>query len=135
MKRVTGIGGVFFKCTDPEQMKTWYRNHLGIESDQYGGCFQWYRNDGSKGHTVWSTFKEDSQYFQPSTKPFMFNYRVEDLEQLLHVLKEEGITQVSEMEVLEYGKFAWIMDPDGNKIELWQPLDFEKIVSVSQEME
>lgn len=135
MKRVTGIGGIFFKCSDPEQMKTWYKNHLGIESDQYGGCFQWYKADGTTGHTAWSTFKEDSQYFQPSTKPFMFNYRVEDLENLLVVLKEEGIEQVGAMEVFEYGKFAWIMDPDGNKIELWQPLDFEKAITISQQME
>ena len=125
MKRVTGIGGVFFKCQDPEKMRAWYQEHLGIQSDQYGGMFQWrkFTDPDKTGCTVWGPFAADTDYFDPSTKPFMFNYRVQNLEKLLEVLKKEGIQQVGEMESYDYGKFAWIMDPEGNKIELWQPCD------------
>lgn len=131
MKRVTGIGGIFFKTKDTEKTKTWYHKHLGIESDQYGGQFVWrdLDNPDKKCYTVWSPFNSDTKYFDPSEKPFMFNYRVENLEKLLKVLKEEGITVVGEIEKYDYGKFGWIMDLDGNKIELWEPLDetlFEK---------
>ena len=131
MKRVTGIGGIFFKTKDPEKTKAWYNKHLGIESDQYGGQFVWrdLDNPDKKCYTVWSPFNSDTKYFDPSEKPFMFNYRVENLEKLLEVLKEEGITVVGEIEKYDYGKFGWIMDLDGNKIELWEPLDetlFEK---------
>jgi predicted enzyme related to lactoylglutathione lyase len=134
MKRVTGIGGVFFKCEDAEASKQWYKNHLGIESDQYGGCFSWFDKDGQKGHTVWSTFKKDTTYFSPSSSSYMVNYRVENLELLLPLLKEEGVSIVGEMEIHEYGKFAWILDPDGNKIELWEPpMDFDQFTNVVQE--
>jgi len=131
MKRVTGIGGIFFKTKDTEKTKAWYHKHLGIESDQYGGQFVWrdLDNPDKKCYTVWSPFNSDTKYFDPSEKPFMFNYRVENLEKLLEVLKEEGITVVGEIEKYDYGKFGWIMDLDGNKIELWEPLDetlFEK---------
>lgn len=131
MKRVTGIGGIFFKTKDTEKTKAWYHKHLGIESDQYGGQFVWrdLDNPNKKCYTVWSPFNTDTKYFDPSEKPFMFNYRVENLEKLLEVLKEEGITVVGEIEKYDYGKFGWIMDLDGNKIELWEPLDetlFEK---------
>lgn len=131
MKRVTGIGGIFFKTNDTEKTKAWYHKHLGIESDQYGGQFVWrdLDNPDKKCYTVWSPFNSDTKYFDPSEKPFMFNYRVENLEKLLEVLKEEGITVVGEIEKYDYGKFGWIMDLDGNKIELWEPLDetlFEK---------
>lgn len=134
MKRVTGIGGLFFKCENADHMKQWYKDHLGIETDQYGGCFEWHKKDGSTGHTVWSTFEKESNYFAPSTKDFMFNYRVEDLEKLLEILLAEGVEQIGQMEVFDYGKFAWIMDPEGNKIELWQPLEFESIITTKQEM-
>ena len=125
MKRVTGLGGVFFKCNDPEKMKRWYRLHLGIESDQYGATFEWMDPDGhqEKCYTAWSPFSRDTKYFHPSEKPFMFNYRVDDLEALLEALRKEGVEVVGNVEEFEYGKFAWIMDPEGNKIELWQPVD------------
>lgn len=125
MKRVTGIGGIFFKTKDPEKLKEWYKKHLGIKADKYGATFDWRKPDGTKGYTAWSTFKEDTTYFQPSEKELMINYRVEDLEALLKVLKEEGVTVIGEMEVFEYGKFGWILDPEGNKIELWEPVDGE----------
>ena len=123
MKRVTGIGGLFFKTKDPDKIKEWYKKHLGIESDQYGATFNWIKENGQKGFTVWSPLKESTSYFQPSEKEFMFNYRVENLEELLNVLKEEGIGQVGTIEVFDYGKFGWILDPEGNKIELWEPVD------------
>ncbi len=125
MKRVTGIGGIFFKTTDPEKTKAWYHKHLGIESDQYGGQFVWRNldNPDKKCYTVWGPFTAYTKYFDPSEKPFMFNYRVENLEKLLEVLREEGITIVGEIETYDYGKFGWIMDLDGNKIELWEPMD------------
>ncbi len=125
MKRVTGIGGVFFKCDDPSKMKEWYQNHLGIKSDQYGGKFVWrdHQDKEKECITAWSPFPKDTEYYAPSKKDFMFNYRVENLEELLKVLKEEGVQIVGEMETYEYGKFGWIMDPEGNKIELWEPID------------
>jgi predicted enzyme related to lactoylglutathione lyase len=125
MKRVTGLGGVFFKSADTEKVKKWYEKHLGIKSDAYGSNFYWRdkENPEKVALTVWSPFKDDTKYFEPSEKPFMFNYRVENLEKLLVLLKEEGVEQVGKMEVFEYGKFAWILDCDGNKIELWEPVD------------
>lgn len=125
MKRVTGIGGIFFKSKDPVRARNWYQEHLGINADEYGTSFEWRHADDpkKKGYTVWSPFNQDTEYMEPSTKDFMINFRVQDLEALLKVLKEEGIEQVGEMEVHDYGKFAHIMDPDGNKIELWEPVD------------
>jgi predicted enzyme related to lactoylglutathione lyase len=122
MKRVTGLGGVFFKAEDPKKLNEWYQKHLGVE-----GVFKWKDLDHPEAtdpaQTVWSTFKKDTAYFAPSEKPFMFNYRVENLEELLKLLKAEGVVTVGEMESASYGKFAWIMDPEGNKIELWEPID------------
>ena len=125
MKRVTGLGGIFFKCTDKENMQKWYQNHLGIESDQYGGKFIWRDSENSDKQclTIWGPFDEDTDYFNPSQKPFMFNYRVDNLVELLETLKKEGVEIVGEIEEYEYGKFGWIMDPEGNKIELWEPMD------------
>lgn len=125
MKRVTSIGGIFFKCNDPKAQREWYANHLGLTVDDYGTSFEWRKSDRpeEKGFSVWSTFKNDTDYFQPSQKDFMVNFRVEDLEALLEVLKKEGVQQVGEMQVFEYGKFAHIMDPEGNKIELWEADD------------
>ena len=122
MKRVTGIGGIFFKCQDPEAMRQWYEAHLGIKNEQYGTNFEWLdaEDPTKKGTTVWSAMKASTKYFDPSTKPFMINYRVENLEALLELLKNEGVTVVGEMEDSEYGKFAHILDPEGNKIELWE---------------
>lgn len=127
MKRVTGIGGIFFKCKDPNAIKDWYKKHLGFDTDQYGTNFQWYQADDStkKGFTQWSPFSEQTKYFEPSTKEFMINYRVENLELLAEALKKEGVQIVDEMETYDYGKFLHIMDVEGNKIELWEPIDVE----------
>jgi predicted enzyme related to lactoylglutathione lyase len=125
MKRVTGIGGVFFKSEDPEKTKSWYQDHLRIESDQYGGKFVWRDKDDKEKEcmTAWSPMPQSTDYYSPSKSEFMINYRVEDLKALLEVLKSEGVEQVGKMEEYEYGKFAWIIDPDGRKVELWEPID------------
>lgn len=132
MKRVTGIGGIFFKCKDPEKTKEWYRKHLGIKSGRHGGTFEWRHSEDAskKGFTAWGPFSRDTDYFEPGEKEFMYNYRVVDLEKLLEVLKKEGVEVVGEIEEYDYGKFGWIMDPDGQKIELWEPNDevYEKMV-------
>lgn len=127
MKRVTGIGGVFFKCKSPDKMKDWYKNHLGFNTDEYGTGFEWRLSEdpSKKGFTQWSPFKEDTTYFAPSEKDFMINYRVENLEELVKQLKEEGVQIVDEIETYDYGKFVHILDPEGNKIELWEPVDVE----------
>jgi lactoylglutathione lyase len=124
-KRVTGIGGVFFKSKDPGAMRDWYSRHLGLNASQYGAVFEWQHVDEpeKKGQTVWNPFAADTKYFDPSGKEFMLNYRVENLEWLLQELKKEGIEQVGEMQAYEYGKFAHIVDPEGNKIELWEAID------------
>jgi len=121
--RVTGIGGIFFKTENPDKTKEWYKNHLGLNTDNYGCTFWWKDENGNKCSTQWSPFKADTNYFSPSEKEFMVNYRVGNLEELLKVLKEEGVTIVGEMETYDYGKFGWILDPEGNKIELWEPVD------------
>ena len=127
MKRVTGLGGIFFKTENPKKTKEWYARHLGLPVDEYGASFRWKEVDHPDAEflalTAWSPFKSDTTYFHPSQKPFMINYRVENLEELLKVLVEEGVQIVGTTEEYPYGKFAWIMDPDGNKIELWEPKD------------
>ncbi|AWH73929.1 glyoxalase [Dokdonia sp. Dokd-P16] len=125
MKRVTGIGGMFFKSEDPDAQKEWYKNHLGIPTDQYGWTFWWRDENGKKCSTQWSPMNDDTTYFSPSKKQFMFNFRVDNLIALLAVLKEEGVTIVGEVEEYSYGKFGWILDPEDNKIELWEPIDSE----------
>jgi predicted enzyme related to lactoylglutathione lyase len=127
MKKVTGIGGIFFKCKDPDAMKNWYNQHLGLTTDQYGTTFEWRLADDNskKGFSQWSPFKETTTYFAPSTKDFMINYRVENLEELVAELKKSGIEITDSIETFEYGKFIHIMDPEGNKIELWEPVDIE----------
>lgn len=124
MKKVTGIGGIFFKCKDPDHMREWYKTHLGVDANAYGASFEWQEADGSgrKGMTQWTPFAESSTYFQPSQKEFMINYRVENLEALVAQLKLEGITPVDQIETYDYGKFVHFVDPEGNKIELWEPL-------------
>ncbi|MAO63961.1 MAG: glyoxalase [Balneola sp.] len=126
-KRVTGIGGIFFKSEDPQASKDWYQKHLGIDSGKYGGTFEWRHAEvpDKKGFTAWSVFDQNTEYTNPSEKDFMINYRVENLEELLETLKEEGVQVIGKMEVFEYGKFGWIMDPNGIKIELWEPNDTE----------
>ena len=124
-KKVTGIGGIFFKCNDPEKMKDWYNKNLGLVTNEYGSVFEFRRTDmpDKKGYTVWSLFEANTTYFQPSEKEFMVNYRVEDIESLVKELKEQGVEICDEIETYEYGKFVHIMDPEGNKIELWEPVD------------
>jgi predicted enzyme related to lactoylglutathione lyase len=123
MKRVTGIGGVFFKAKDPEKLKAWYREHLGIESESWGAVFHW-RDDprSADASTAWSVFTEETKYFAPSTQPFMINYRVADLGALLEQLRAEGVeVDPKSGEDSDFGKFGWVMDPEGNRIELWEP--------------
>ena len=122
-KRVTGIGGIFFKSKDPNATKDWYNKHLGLNTDQWGSTFWWKDKEGNDCSTQWSPMDEATDYYEPSKKQFMINYRVENLEELLAELKKEGVEIVGEMQTFEYGKFGWIMDPDGNKIELWEPVD------------
>ncbi len=133
MKRVTSIGGIFFKCQDPDKIKEWYKQHLGFNTDQWGTVFEWRQADeGTKrGYSQWSPFAEDTKYFEPSKKEFMVNYRVENLEWLVGELKKEGVTIIDEIAYYEYGKFVHILDPEGNAIELWEPVDevFHKIGS------
>jgi predicted enzyme related to lactoylglutathione lyase len=124
MERVTGIGGIFFKCDNPQAQNEWYKKHLGFNiSENSGGIFNWRdaEHPDKECYTVWSTFKNDSPYFNPSEKSYMINYRVENLAELLKILKEEGVQVIGDIEEYEYGKFGWIMDPEGNKIELWEP--------------
>ena len=125
MKRVTGIGGLFFKCKDPQKIKDWYKKHLGFPVNEWGATFDCRdkQETDQVSYTVWSPFSADTEYFLPSSKEFMFNYRVENLVKLLEVLREEGVEVVGEIEEFDYGKFGWIMDPEGNKIELWEPVD------------
>ena len=126
MKKVTGIGGVFFKSKSPRDLMAWYDKHLGIEATEWGGTmFEWREKDNpdSVAQTVFNPFKEDSKKFAPSAESYMFNFRVADLVALLAQLKSEGVETVEDMQDTPYGKFAWIMDPEGRKIELWQPPD------------
>ena len=126
MKRVTGIGGIFFKASDPKKLGQWYKKHLGIDVEEWGGhAFRWVTEDNpaGTGTTVWSPFSKDTDYFAPSLASFMINYRVDDLHALLAVLRKEGCTVDDKVEESEYGKFGWVMDPDDNRVELWQPPD------------
>lgn len=125
MKKVTGIGGIFFKCNDPDKMKEWYKTHLGLDTNEYGATFEWKEaSDSTKnGSTQWSPFPETTKYFEPSAKDFMVNYRVADLEALVEELKKEGVSIVDEIETYDYGKFVHIIDMEGNKIQLWEPYD------------
>jgi predicted enzyme related to lactoylglutathione lyase len=123
MKKVTGIGGIFFKCKDPKQMTEWYQKHLGLNTNPYGATFEWFEGTyrTKKGQTQWTPFAETTKYFEPSTKDFMINYRVENLAELVEQLKKEGVTIVDKMETYDYGKFVHILVSEGNKIELWEP--------------
>jgi len=127
MKKVTGIGGIFFKCKDPNNMKEWYKTHLGLNTAQYGAVFEWRQATDStkKGFTQWSPFKDSTHYFDPSEKDFMINYRVADLEGLVAELKTERVTFLDTIQSYNYGKFVHILDPERNKVELWEPNDIE----------
>jgi predicted enzyme related to lactoylglutathione lyase len=126
-KKVTGIGGIFFKCKDPAKVREWYKTHLGFYTNQYGAVFEWRQGTDTmkKGFTQWSPFAETTKYFEPSTKDFMINFRVDNLEALVDQLKKDGVTITDKIETVEYGKFVHIMDIEGNKIELWEPNDIE----------
>ena len=126
MARVTGIGGVFFKARDPQRLADWYRAHLGMNVEAWGGvAFRWVTDDNPEGvgTTVWSPFAADTTYFAPSHAPFMINYRVQDLHGLLAALRAEGCRVQDDVEESEFGKFGWVIDAEGNKLELWQPPD------------
>lgn len=124
MRRVTGIGGIFFKARDPAALRRWYMRHLGIDVQAWGGAaLSWTDDAGAPvgGTTIWSVTKSDSEQFAPSHAPFMINYRVADLHALVTVLREEGCEVLDKVDDSEYGIFGWIIDPEGNKVELWQP--------------
>ncbi len=124
-KKVTGIGGIFFKSRDTTKLKDWYHKHLGIKTDEYGAGFKFrqFDNKEKSGYLQWSPFTEDTTYFSPSDKPFMINYRVHDIETLVQELREGGVTICDEITTYDYGKFVHIIDLEGNKIELWEPVD------------
>ena len=132
LKRVTGIGGIFFKCKDPKKMREWYSIHLGLKTNDYGAVFEWRQGTDTlqKGFTQWSPFTEATTYFEPSKKDYMINYRVENLEWLVEQLKNEGVTILDKIESFDYGKFVHILDGEGNKVELWEPKDeeYDKII-------
>jgi len=124
MKRVTGIGGIFFKARDPKALSAWYAQHLGVPVEEWGGAaFRWANEDNPSGTgtTIWSPFKADTSYMEPSKSSFMVNFRVHDVRALLDALRAEGCDVVGEPQESEFGTFGWVLDPEGNKIELWQP--------------
>jgi len=131
LKKVTGIGGIFFKCKDPKKIREWYGRHLGLNVNQYGAVFEWYQGADStrKGFSQWSPFKETTKYFEPSSKDFMINYRVENLTALVEEFKKNDVTVLDTIETYDYGKFVHILDIEGNKLELWEPNDtaYEKM--------
>ena len=124
-KKVTGIGGIFFKSKKPEEIREWYKNNLGLVTNEYGSLFEFSLADkpNKKGYLQWSPFENTTDYFNPSDKEFMINYRVENIEELVAELKENGVNVLDEIESFEYGKFVHILDPENNKIELWEPVD------------
>jgi len=124
MKRVTGIGGIFFQARDPAALQAWYRKHLGIDVQAWGGTsFSWTNAQGqpTTGSTIWSIGQAGSDHFAPSTAPFMINYRVDDLPALLQALRDEGCQVLEQTDDSDFGQFGWVIDPEGNKVELWQP--------------
>ena len=120
MKRVIGIGGIFLKCRDVDQTRAWYSRHLGVSLESWGAQFRFKDEPNPEAYSVLSFFKRSTDYFDPSDSPFMLNLRVDDLEALVAELRREGIELIGEPMVEEYGKFAWLLDPEGNKIELWE---------------
>ena len=126
MGKVTGIGGIFFKCKDRKQTRQWYKDNLGIDTDDYGHTFKWYeeKNSDKVGRTVWSPFPESTDYFGSSSQQVMVNYRVDDIERLVERLRKNGVTIVDKIESYDgIGKFVHILDTDGNRIELWEPVE------------
>lgn len=125
--RVTGVGGIFYKSTDPKTARAWYGEHLGLALNEYGALFEYrdVRFPERKGSLQWSPFSENTKYFEPSRKEFMINFRVENLDELLASLREKGVEIIGDVAAYDFGRFAHIMDPEGNKIELWEPIDEE----------
>ncbi|HJU40580.1 MAG TPA: VOC family protein [Tahibacter sp.] len=124
MKRVTGIGGIFFKARDAAALHAWYKRHLGIDVQPWGGAaFTWSDDDGKPvgGTTIWSVGPDSTPHFEPGTASFMINYRVADVHALIAALREEGCNVLDNIDESEYGKFGWVIDPEGNKVELWEP--------------
>ncbi len=122
MQRVTGIGGIFFKSADPQRLGAWYRDHLGLDVTEWGGAiFRWGGPTSEAGMTVWSVLPADTDKMQPGNAAFMINFRVADLDALLAALRAEGCQVIDATESSEFGQFGWVLDPDGNKVELWQP--------------
>lgn len=122
MQRVTGIGGIFFKSADPKALGAWYRDHLGLDVSDWGGAiFSWGGDGSPPGMTIWSPFAQDTDYMVPGTGSFMINFRVADLDGLLDALRAEGCNVVDRTERSEQGAFGWVIDPEGNKVELWEP--------------
>ena len=124
-KKVKGIGGIFFKAENPEEMRNWYSENLGLVTNEYGSLFEFRESDNAeqKAYLQWSPFGEKTTYFKPSEKEFMINYTVENIEELVEELKANGVKVLDEIETYEYGKFVHILDPENNKIELWEPID------------
>jgi predicted enzyme related to lactoylglutathione lyase len=120
MAGVTGLGGFFFKAQDPKALAAWYGKHLGLTITDFGGAM-FPEDEKRAGFTLWSPFKESTDYFKPSTKDYMINFRVDDLDALLDRLRKEGVQVDDKVQDTEFGKFGWIMDPEGNRVELWQP--------------
>jgi predicted enzyme related to lactoylglutathione lyase len=133
MKRVTSVGGVFFKSKNPDAQREWYAKHLGLVMDKFGTSFEWRHSDEKekKGFSAWSPFEKETDYFGNASQQYMINYRVDDLEALIKILKEEGVTIVDQMEIYEYGKFVHILDGEGNRVELWEANDamYEKMLN------
>lgn len=123
MQKVTGLGGVFFKCDDPRAMNEWYAQHLGLATSDYGTTFAWRQadNPAKTGSTTWATFAQNAANFSPSAKPFMINYRVENLVALVEELRQAQVTILDEIATYDYGKFVHVLDPEGNILELWEP--------------
>jgi len=123
--RITGIGGIFFKCENPKAVREWYQTHFGLNVNPYGAVFEWYQgaDNSKKGFSQWSPFKETTTYFEPSKKDFMINYRVDNMDILVNELEANGVTILDTIATYDYGKFVHILDIEGNKIELWEPND------------
>ena len=122
MQRVTGIGGIFFKSPDPRALSAWYREHLGLDTADWAGVvFQWGGDGSPPGMTLWSPFAHDTDYMAPGSASFMVNFRVADLDALLAALRTEGCQVLDRIDESEQGRFGWVIDPDGNKVELWEP--------------
>ena len=123
MGRVTGVGGIFFKAKDPESLYRWYEKHLGLKREPHGQgvSLHWSDDDRPDPQTAFAIFPADTKYFDPSRASFMIDFRVDDIDALLAALKSEGVTIDPHREDADYGRFAWIMDPEGNRIELWEP--------------